>query len=111
VKLPAWDDERNRRGFLLDVGLPAVLVEGFILDGNGKAQAAMVVNKLLENAGFLLTDPEYTCLGLLLKYLYQHAIEMDGKYFCANIICELSSAVCIDQEWLNEVLSWYNRAD
>ena len=90
-----------RKNVLLLVGLPIHLVDGLELSGHPEVTAAIVVHKVLDNGNFLIDPENYTCLGLLIKYLYGKCIETTIQRDYVKLIGKYQAIMTTDQVWLN----------
>lgn len=101
----------TRINFLILMGIPTTFTDGLSLEGPYKSTAAMIINKMLQNGDFLVDPEEFTCLGLLMKYLFENCIEANVKLKCANLICENKNYISKDKTWISYVCAWLDSKD
>ncbi len=102
ANIPEWKDgqHRDRISVLLAAGLPELYVRKWMLDGAPDSVAARVINDL-EKLGQVTGAPEYTVLGLLVKYLQQICPDIEGKKFLAALAIHYHMTT--DQTWVDEL--------
>lgn len=100
--IPHWKDggQLERIGILLEAGLPEDHVRCWNLDGVPHGVATRLIHGL-EPIGFLANVPEYTALGLLVRYLRQICPDIEAKKFFAEIAVRYQMTT--DQTWVDEL--------
>lgn len=87
--LPGWKlgQEQEKYGLLLVSGLPENYISKISLSGAPQITSAITISAL-GKVGYLVDIPEFTGLGLLVKFLYENATNHEDKSFCARTLLE-----------------------
>lgn len=103
ANISSWElgQPHQRAGILMAAGIPKDLITDLRLDSSPQIDAAITIN-VVSRVDYTIEIPEYTGLGLLVKYLYNnHSHDITNRSFCARLFADYE--LTKDEAFLKEI--------
>ena len=100
----AEGDKVSEKALLRFAGLPNNWVIGLPLTGNPRIDAVNVISNL-EQHEHLISRPAYLALGVLVEYMLENTLHIEGRIFLAYLIKQYS--LISDENYIKDLASKY----